>query len=136
MENLEDWKIKVAVLWLIYAAVGLGTGFYMLWEQGVIEQLIAGEVAGTKITPEMMIINAIMLLIPLVMAFLSLTLKDSMNRWANIIMGVFSIVLLLMFSIAESPSRTPAAYAILLMLSMLAVAVLIVWYAWKSKQKA
>ncbi len=133
---LEDWKIKVAVLWLIYAAVGLGAGFYMLWEQGIIEQLIAGEISGAKITSEMMILNAVMLLVPLVMAFLSVSLKDSMNRWANIIVGIFSIGLLLMFSIAESPARTPAAYAMLLMLSMLAAAVLIVWYAWKSKQKA
>jgi hypothetical protein len=133
---VEDWKIKIAVLWLIYAAVGLGTGFYMLWEQGVIEQLIAGEIAGTEITPEMMIINAVMLLVPLVMAFLSVTLKDSINRWANIIVGIFSIGLLLVMSIAEAPTRTPAAYAMLLMLSMLATAVLIVWYAWKSKQKA
>ncbi|UCE15343.1 MAG: hypothetical protein JSV12_05550 [Candidatus Bathyarchaeota archaeon] len=131
---MEDWKIKIAVLWLIYTAVGLGAGFYMLWEQGVIEQIIAGEIAGAKITPEMMIINAIMLLVPLVMAFLSLTLKDSINRWANIIVSIFSIGFILV-SFAASP-ESPAAYAILLYLSMIVAAVLIVWYAWKSKQEA
>jgi len=129
---LEDWKIKIAVLWLIYAAVGLGAGLFMLWEQGVIEQIIAGELAGTKITPEIMLVNAISLLIPLVMAFLSLTLKDSINRWANIIVGIFSIGFLLISLALESP----AAYAILLYLSMIVAAVLIVWYAWKSKKKA
>jgi hypothetical protein len=130
-ENLEDWKIKIAVLWLIYAAVGLGAGYYMLWEPGVIEQIIAGEIAGTKITPEIMIIDAIMLLVPLVMPFLSLTLKDSINRWANIIVGIVSIGLILIFTVTVT-----AAYAILLNLSMIVAAVLIVWYAWKSKQKA
>jgi len=128
---LEDWKIKIAVLWLIYAAVGLGAGYYMLWEPGVIEQIIAGEIAGTKITPEIMIIDAIMLLVPLVMPFLSLTLKDSINRWANIIVGIVSIGLILIFTVTVT-----AAYAILLNLSMIVAAVLIVWYAWKSKQKA
>ena len=132
---MEDWKIKIAVLWLIYTAVGLGAGFYMLWEQGVIEQIIAGEIAGAKITPEMMILNAIMLLVPLVMAFLSLTLKDSINRWANIIVSIFSIGFILVSFTVESP-ESPAAYAILLYLSMIVVAVLIVWFAWKSKQKA
>ncbi len=120
------------MLWLIYTAVGLGAGFYMLWEPGVIEQIIAGEIAGTKITPEIMIIDAIMLLVPLAMAFLSLTLKDSINRWANIIVSIFSIGLILISLIIESAS----ASMILLSLSMLVAAALIVWYAWKSKQKA
>ncbi|MFQ6032917.1 MAG: DUF6326 family protein [Candidatus Zixiibacteriota bacterium] len=133
-EILEDWKIKIAVLWLIYAAVGLGYGSFMLWEQGVIEQIIAGELHGTKIGPEIMLINAISLLIPLVMAFLSLTLKDSINRRANIIVSIFSIGFILIF-VTASP-ESPAAYAILLNLSMIVAAVLIVWYAWKSKQKA
>jgi hypothetical protein len=129
---LEDWKIKISVLWLIYAAVGLGAGLFMFWEPGVIDQLIAGEFHGIKIGPEIMLVNAISLLIPLVMAFLSLTLKDSINRWANIIVSIFSISFLLISLTLESP----AAYAILLYLSMIVAAVLIVWYAWKSKQKA
>jgi hypothetical protein len=128
---LEDWKIKIAMLWLIYAVVGVGSGFFMLWEEGVIEQIIAGELMGTEITPEILLIDTIFLLIPLVMAFLSLTLKDSINRWANIIVSIFSIGLMLI-GFAESP----AAYAILLGLSMIGAAVLIVWYAWKSKSKA
>jgi len=119
------------VLWLIYVGVGLGSGLYMLWEPGVIEQIIEGELAGEKITPEMMLINAIMLLVPLVMPFLSLTLKDSINRWVNIIVGIVSIGLILIFIVTVT-----AAYAILLNLSMIVAAALIVWYAWKSKQKA
>jgi hypothetical protein len=128
---LEDWKIKISVLWLIYAAVGLGSGFFMLWEPGVIEDIIAGKVMGIDITPVILLIDIIFLLIPLAMAFLSLSLKDSINRWANIIVGVFSIGLMLT-GFAEST----ALYAILVNLSMIAAAVLIVWYAWKSKPKA
>ncbi len=128
---MEDWKIKIAVLWLIYAVVGVGSGFFMLWEEGVIEQIIAGEIMGTEITPEIILVDTIFLLIPLVMAFLSLTLKDSINRWANIIVSIFSIGLML-FAFTEST----APYAILMNLSMIVAAALIVWYAWKSKQKA
>ncbi|MFQ5758281.1 MAG: DUF6326 family protein [Candidatus Bathyarchaeia archaeon] len=40
-----------------------------------------------QLTPELLLRYAILLLIPLVMAVLSLTLKDSTNRWANIILG-------------------------------------------------
>ncbi len=129
---LEDWKIKIAVLWLIYAAVGLGYGSFMLWEEGVIEQIMAGELHGAEIGPEVMLINAISLLIPLVMAFLSLTLKDSINRWANIIVSIGSIGFILIGFTMVSP----AEYAILLNLSMIVAAVLIVWYAWRSRPKA
>jgi len=128
---LEDWKIKIAVLWLIYAVVGVGSGFFMLWEEGVIEQIIAGELMGTKITPEIILIDTIFLLIPLVMAFLSLTLKDSINRWTNIIVSIFSIGLILI-----GFTEFAAPYAILMNLSMIGAAALIIWYAWKSKQQA
>ena len=134
---MEDWKIKIAVLWLIYAAIGLGSGFFMLWEPGVIEQIIAGEVLDTKITPEILLIDTIFLLIPLVMAFLSLTLKDSINRWANIIVGIIFAGLVLVVTI-EDLARQDAYYAGLILVGIVefVVAALIVWYAWKSKQKA
>jgi hypothetical protein len=63
------------------------------------------------------------------MAFLSLTLKDSTNRWANIIMGIVWIGL----SLADLPGylAKPSAYAILMWLSGRVATVLIVWYAWK-----
>jgi len=85
-------------------------------------------------TPEFLFVGAVLLLIPLVMAFLSLTLKDSINRWANIIVGIVWIGL----SLTDLPkySTEPAAYAILLWLSGVVATALIVWYAWKSKQKA
>ncbi|MDL5504013.1 MAG: DUF6326 family protein, partial [Candidatus Methanoperedens sp.] len=58
-----------------------------LMEPGVIARIMAGEVEGTKIGPELIFLFAFLFLIPLIMAFLSLTLKDSINRWANIIVG-------------------------------------------------
>jgi len=67
------------------------------------------------------------------MAFLSLTLKDSTNRWANIIMGIVWLGL----GLAELPTMVAEpAYAILMWVASGVALVLIVWYAWKSKQKA
>jgi quinol-cytochrome oxidoreductase complex cytochrome b subunit len=72
------------------------------------------------------------------MAFLSLTLKDSMNRWVNIIVGIVFAV----FAIALGPVAfltQPSAYyvySILIGIVQFAATALVVWYAWKSKQKA
>ena len=131
---MEDWKIKIAVLWLVFECFSLLTAILELWEPGFIEGLIAGEIAGIQLTPEMILVFAIILVIPPVMAFLSLTLKDSINRWANIIVGaVFTVIGLAMLGDAVAKL---SAYASLMWLSIVVVTALIVWYAWKSKQKA
>ena len=131
---MEDWKIKISVLWLFTIVAGLASGLLALMEPGVIEQIMTGEVEGMKIGPEFLLLFAILMLVPLVMAFLSLTLKDSTNRWANIIVGIVWIIL----GLTDLPTylAEPSAYAILMWLSGLVATALIVWYAWKSKQKA
>jgi len=126
---LEDWKIKISVLWIIMTLAALGMTILHLMEPGVLEGIMAGEVLGMQITPEILLIAAIERLVPLVMAFLSLTLKDSINRWANIIVGIVYTALNLISMIGAS------AQGILMWASAAVATVLIVWYAWKSKQK-
>jgi hypothetical protein len=103
-------------------------------EPGIIEQLMAGEAEGQQIGPELILSFAILVLIPMLMAFLSLTLKDSMNRWANIIVGTIFGVLWLSGVVDAAQS----AYwgGALMTLSAVMASVLIIWYAWKSKQIA
>jgi hypothetical protein len=125
------------VLWLFSVVAGVAGGFFALMEPGVIEQIMAGEVEGMKIGPELLLVYAIIILVPLVMAFLSLTLKDSTNRWANIIVGIVWIGLSLgdLFTYLTKLSAY-SAYSILMWLSGRVATALIVWYAWKSKPKA
>jgi len=130
---LEDWKIKISVLWLFYAVAFLVVMTLGVFEPGVIEQVMVGEIEGMKIGPELLLLLAVLLLVPLVMAFLSLTLKDSTNRWTNIILGIVFTV----FQLAELIEilAQPSAHAILMEISKVVAPALIVWYAWKSKQK-
>jgi hypothetical protein len=106
-------------------------------EPGVIDQIMKGQVEGMTIGPELLLGFSIILLVPSVMAFLSLTLKDSTNRWANIIVGIVWIGLSLndLYTYLTKLSAY-SAYSILMWLSGRVATVLIVWYAWKSKQKA
>jgi hypothetical protein len=131
---VEDWKIQVAVLWLIDTGVALIAGVGALLAPNAIQQLLAtGEFEGSIISPELLFFLAILLWVPFVMAFLSVTLKSPINRWANIIVGI--VWLGLGFIDVPNLMANPAAYAILLWLTEVVAKVLIVGIAWKSKQK-
>jgi hypothetical protein len=132
---LEDWKIKVSALWLIYemalsAYMSIGTLM-----PGVLGDVInKGELSGMQLTPELLLLLAVLVVVPLAMAFVTFVLQDSMNRWANIIVGVafFVLELLELTDLVANPS---AAMTLIWVLKTV-VPLLIVWYAWKSKQKA
>ncbi len=107
----------------------------------VVENYIPGyrEEFIAETTPELMMVLVIAFLIPPLMAFLSLTLKDSINRWLNIIVVIVFIILLPISSanFYTEPIITDylPSITIILIVQIVALA-LIVWYAWKSKQKA
>jgi len=117
MENLV-LKIKLAVLW-IFLAVAWLTWFVTL----LYDQIISGEVAETEVA-------SIVLVVPLIMAFLSLTLKDLANRRANIIMGIFFTGLMVL-ALAGSLATFRPVNEILLEASKVVVSALITWYAYK-----
>ena len=132
MNPLEDWRIKISVLWLFWTVTFLVSLVSALFEPGAIPRITAGEMAGFQLTPELILLTTIMMLVPLVMAFLSLTLKDSINRWTNVVLGaVYTGICLFdwLGSLAEP------AYQVLMHISRIVASVLIVWYAWKFKQK-
>jgi hypothetical protein len=124
---LEEWKIKVAVLWLVWIVSFVIHMMFLLFEPGGIEQI------SMQLTPELMLFAAILMLVPLVMAFLSLTLKDSINRLANVVLGIVYTGICL-FDWIGSPVQ-PALH-ILMYISHIVASALIVWYAWNSKKLA
>jgi len=123
---LEDWKIRVAALWIV---AEFGMFAVPLVEQhipGYMDEIIA------QTTPEVMMLLAIIVMILPLMAFLTLTLKDSVNRWLNIILAIVFIVLS-PIGVIDIPSDYLPSMIIIEIVEIAAL-VLIVWYAWKSKQ--
>ena len=134
---MEDVRIKISVLWLFPLMAFLASAVLMFLEPGVLEQIMAGEVEGKKLGTELLLAGAIIdILGPLTMAFLSLTLKGSINRWLNIIVGGIYAVLESITLLEELTAGTPSGYVILMLIAAVVALVLIVWFAWKSKQKA
>ncbi len=69
---------------------------------------------------------SILMMIPAVMVFLSLALKPTVNRWANIILGVLYTFVNISNLIGET-----WAYYIVFGVVEIVLTFLIVWYAWK-----
>jgi hypothetical protein len=131
---LEDWRIKISVLWLFYAVALTAYMTLAGLEPGVLKEFLdKGTLEGLQVTPEILLLFAIMILTPLVMAFLSLVLKDSVNRWANVIVGAVFVVIQLV-ALGGSVASSSSAWMILMETAKLVAPALIVWYAWKSKQ--
>jgi hypothetical protein len=93
-----------------------------------------GVMSGMEITPEVLLAMAVLFLVPLVMAFVALVSKDSINRWSNIIVGAAFFVLELL-ELGDLVT-TPSAALALIWVWKTVIPLLIIWYAWKSKQKA
>jgi hypothetical protein len=87
---------------------------------------VTGEIGSMQATQGMWLVAAILMLIPIVMAFLSLTLKYPVNRWANII----AAILLFGVNLIGLPGY-PGAYDKFLIIVGLVFNVMTVWYAWK-----
>ena len=86
----------------------------------------AGEIGGMKVSQTMWLGIAVVMVIPIVMVFLSLTLHDPVNRWVNIIVAIVFFV----FNLIGLPTY-PSAYDKFLIVVGLVFNVLTAWYAWR-----
>ena len=130
--EIEGVRLKLAVLWLAFFCAMVVVPTLDLFRPGYIEEIILGESGGVPITAEMILFLAVIMLIPPVMAVLSITLEGSTNRWLNIIMGIIFLVLSLVGPVEYLITPTAhSAYMILVAIVQIAITVLTVWYAWK-----
>ena len=128
---MEDVRLILLALWaavdfcLVFAAI-LGNH-----KPGHLKGMIAGEVDGIKTTQEVLVGNAIMMVIPSIMVFLSLTLPYPIIQWANIILGIFFIgVVFITLAYYLTHNIQTWAYYYVFVITETVFYGLIVWYAW------
>jgi len=119
-------KIKLSALWIAVNILYIYVDVYSFYKPGIIEDAIAGKVWTFQITQVWLLGVIILMTIPSLMVFLSLTLPAKANRWANIIVGIFEIVYVLGGAMGES-----WVYYIFASIVEVVLLSLIVWYAWK-----
>jgi hypothetical protein len=121
MTPIIDTRILLSALWIVLMLTYLLGDVLRIFAG----DFKAGEMQGMKATQLMWMAAALLMLIPIVMTFLSLTLNQPVNRWANIILAIF----LFGFNLLGLPGY-PSAYDKFLIAVGLVWNALTVWYAW------
>jgi len=139
---LEDVRIKLSALWAARMLSGLQGDVIRFMGPGVLEEAIARTGSWESVTKELLLVMSIIFSVPILMSFLSLTLKDKVNRWANLSIGIFFVLfdlgflILMLFSTGSMWQGSPA-YEIFWGIVYLVFTALVVWSAWKwPKQEA
>ena len=120
--ELEEIRIKLSALWVALMLTYLLGDVLRIFSG----DFKAGEIGGKQIPQGMYLGLAMLMVIPAVMVFLSLTLPYKADRWANIVVAIFFFV----FNAIGLPTY-PSAYDKFLIVVGLVFNVLTVWYAWK-----
>ena len=85
----------------------------------------SGEIEGRKMTQTILLGMSMLMLIPIVMLFLSLTLEYPLIQWITIILAIF----LVGFNLIGLPTY-PGVYGKFLIIVGLTFNALTIWYAW------
>ncbi|MEJ2709786.1 MAG: DUF6326 family protein [Anaerolineales bacterium] len=119
---MEDVKITLSALWVALMFTYL-LGDVLRIFSGDFQ---AGAIGDMQVTQGMFLGMAILFVVPIAMIVLSLTLKQPVNRWANIIVAIIFFV----FNLIGLPTY-PSAYDKFLIVVSLVFNVVTVWYAWR-----
>jgi hypothetical protein len=126
-----DVRIILAALWVAVAfclAFGAILGFF---KPGYIQGLMDGEIDGIKVTQNVLIGNAVLMVIPGVMGFLSLTVPYPMIRWVNLfVCVVYGVQILMAYAYYLTYKIQTWRYYNVLKVAEVILYALIIWYNW------
>lgn len=126
---LEDIKInvklKLSALWVSVMFCYIYADYFGLYVPGALQGMLNGKMGPLGPTTQGILVGtSVMMAIPSIMIFLSLALKPKLNRWVNIIFGVFYTVIILI-------TMWGWAFYIFYGIIEVTLTVFIVWCAWK-----
>jgi len=122
--QLEEMKAKLSTLWIFIMFNMVFADIFSFMYPGFLKQIMAGNADGTQITPEFLLIAAMVTEISIAMVFLSRLLKYGVNRWANIIGGVITILWVI------GGGSTTLHYIFFASIEVVC-SLVIIWLAWK-----
>ena len=119
---MEALRIKLSALWVCLMLTYLLGDVLRIFSG----DFVAGEMSGMQISQGLMLGMAVLMLIPIVMVYLSLTVRVPLIRWISIVVAIF----LFLFNLVGLPTY-PSIYDQFLIFVGLVFNALTVWYAWR-----
>jgi hypothetical protein len=124
------WKLRITILWIFVAICQTAATTLLLFEPGVIHDMMAGKVLGADIhSAGVQIDAALFWLAPMALAYLTLVLKDTASRRTNTVAGAVTAVTGISALIGQPAGTSAGENFVLVVVSL--VALLIVWHARK-----
>jgi hypothetical protein len=126
------WKLRIATIWIFLGVVQLAAILTSVLVPDVLDEVMAtGEFEGMKVDTNLWAFFMIVFtLIPLAMAFLTLALRDPINRYANAILGAL-IGVSWAFDVAEHLVGGEVGGVVPICIMGAIAGLLIVWHAWR-----
>ncbi len=81
---MEDYKIRFSILWIACMLIYLLGDVIRIFAG----EFTPGEIDGNPVDPNMYLLMAVLMVIPIAMVLLSLILKLQVNSWVNIIIAI------------------------------------------------
>ena len=119
-------KMKLSALWITMMLLYIYADILSLFRPGQVEGIMEGRMGPFPVTQVSLLTASILMIIPAVMVFLSITLKPAVNRWTNISLGILYTLVNISNLIGES-----WAYYISFGIVEILITLLIVRSAWK-----
>jgi hypothetical protein len=118
-------RLKISALWVAMLFLFAYGDIFGFFKPGQIEDVMGGEIGGIEITEAFLLAVSVYVAIASLMIFLSLVLRPTVGRWANIVVPILYAVSILASAIGES-----SAYFLFLSAAEIALLLVIVRYAW------
>ena len=122
--SMENMKAKLSTLWIFVMFNMTFADIIGFMEPGTLQTMMAGDV-GFELTPAVMAVISLVQAIPIAMILFSRLLNYNLNRWANIIAGVITILY-----VTGGGNWDRASYMVFAAIEIVAM-VFIIWTAWK-----
>ena len=118
-------RFKLSALWAALMFCYVYGDYFGLYVPGKLKGMLAGEGPVGPVSEASLVMTALLLALPGLMVFLSLALSARLCRWANIVLGLFYAVVMLV--------TMPGAWWFYITLGVIEVALslLIVICAWR-----
>ena len=123
--NLLEMKTKLSTLWIWVLFNMLFRDMHEFARTGFLEEMLAMTSNGAQIPEGLLLGAAFVLQIPICMVFLTQVLNVKVNRCANLIAAVITIVMIVSNNLA--PDLDDIFFAVVECVALL----LIIWYAWR-----
>jgi hypothetical protein len=119
-------KFKLSALWAAMMFLYVYADVLSLFRPGQLDEITQGQMGPVQVSQASLVTASLIVIIPAIMIFLSLTLKPQVNRWANIVLGaLFTLV-----NISNLVGET-WVYYLMFGISEIVLTLVIIWYAWR-----